>query len=240
MRCAYPPRQEGVSMNLTAVSYWQGAENHSALLLQHYRYRKVPFCFLALCAGGNESQGRAGAYLTGQLLRWFRGLPFRRLARDPERSISVLERDMKSRLGRLDEELEAGGLTRGKNRQPVSGIFCVDDCFLLFSRGGQKIFLLNRDMGRGSVRCLSDVTEKGTSAADLPGMRQGILQRDVGILLATDTFCRFLADSDIRECLYVDELEDESRIRRRLYELGQRCETLGGRDMAAGIVLSGP
>ena len=220
MRCAYPPRQEGVSMNLTAVSYWQGAENHSALLLQHYCYRKVPFCFLALCAGGNESQGRAGAYLTGQLLRWFRGLPFRRLARDPERSISVLE--------------------RGKNRQPVSGIFCVDDCFLLFSRGGQKIFLLNRDMGRGSVRCLSDVTEKGTSAAGLPGMRQGILQRDVGILLATDTFCRFLADSDIRECLYVDELEDESRIRRRLYELGQRCETLGGRDMAAGIVLSGP
>lgn len=224
-------------MNFTTASYWQAAENHSALLLQHYCCGNIPFCFLALSSGENQSQGRAGAYLTGQLLRWFRRLPFRRLARDPERAVSVLEREMGRNLERLDKELTSGGLARSGSLLPVSGIFCVNDHFFLFSRGEQKLFLLNKDFGRGSVRRLLEIPEEGM---DVPGpflMRRGILQQDVGILLATDTFCRFLGDSQIRECLYVDELDGEAQARRRLCELGRRCEALGGRDMAAGVLL---
>ena len=224
-------------MNFTTVSYWQAAGNHSALLLQHYCYGNIPFCFLALCSGENQSQGRAGAYLTGQLLGWFRRLPFRRLGRNPKRAVSVLEREMGRNLERLDKELESGGLTRSGSLLSASGIFCVDDCFFLFSRGDQKLFLLNKAFGRGSVRRLLEAPEEGTAA---PGfvMRQGTFQQDAGILLATDTFCRFLEDSQIRECLYVDELDGEAQARRRLCELGRRCEAMGGRDMAAGVLLS--
>lgn len=225
-------------MNFHSATFWQAGENHSALLFQHYCYQDIAACLLVLCEGKSEARGRAGAYLTGQLLRWFRRLPFGRLARNPEKAVRILGNKSKRLLGRLDKELEDGGLICPEESLPVSGILCVDDRFFLFFRGGQKIFLLNRSFGRGSIRCLSDGLRTDEGQACAVTVRQGILQQDVGILLATESFCRSLTESEIRECLYVDELWGEEQIRRRLSELGRRGESLGNKDMAAGILLS--
>ena len=225
-------------MNLVTAAYWQAFQNHSALLLQQYQCQCIPICLFALCPGQNESQGKAGAYLTGQLLQWFRGQPFKRLARNPDKYFPALEQDLEHLLGQLSGDLISGGLAPHLQSFPISGIFCVDDHFLLFSCGGQKIYSLNKNLGHGHVQCITDPVQNEKEAADSLYIRQGILQRKVGLLFATDTFCRQLTEQDIRECLYVDELCGEDQMRRHLWELGRRGEALGGRDMAAGMLLT--
>lgn len=225
-------------MNLSTAVYWQNLRNHSALLLQQYQYKGIPICLFVLCPGQNESQGKAGAYLTGQLLQWFRGQSFKRLVRNPDNYFPSLEENLEHFLGRLNGDLISGGLALHSQSTPISGIFCVDDHFLLFSCGGQKIYFLNKNLGHGHVQCLTDSMENKKTAAGSLNIRQGILQRKVGLLFATDTFCRRLKEQDIRECLYVDELCGEDQMQRHLRELGRRGETLGGRDMAAGMLLT--
>lgn len=224
-------------MNLITAVYWQPLQNHSALLLQQYQYKSIPICLFVLCPGQNAAQGRAGAYLTGQLLQWFRRQPVKRLARNPDRYLQDLEEILDKFLGQLDKDLISGGLMPCLQPAPISGIFCVDDRFLLFSRGGHKIFSMNKNLGRGHVQCLSDHMGGEETATDSLNIRQGVLQQDVGLLFATDTFYDQLTEQEIRECLYVDELCGEDQMQRRLRELGRRGEALGGRDMAAGMLL---
>ena len=225
-------------MNLITAVYWQTLQNHSALLLQQYQYKSIPICLFALCPGQNKLQGKAGAYLTGQLLQWFRGQPFKRLAQNPDKYFPSLEENLEHFLGQLNGDLVSGGLSSHLQFIPISGIFCVDDHFLLFSCGGQRIFSLNKNLGHGHVQCLTDYMENEKTAVGSLNIRQGILQRKVGLLFATDTFCRQIAEQDIRECLYVDELCGEDQVQRHLRELGRRGEALGGRDMAAGMLFA--
>lgn len=225
-------------MNLITAVYWQAFQNHSALLLQQCQYKFIPICLFVLCPGQNESQGMAGAYLTGQLLQWFRRQPFKRLARNPDKYFSSLEENLEHFLGQLSGDLISGGLAPHMQSIPISGIFSVDDHFLLFSNGGQKIFSLNKNLGHGHVQCLTDSIENEKTTAGSLKIRQGILQRKVGILFITDTFSQQLTEQDIRECLYVDELCGEEQMQRHLQELGRRGEALGGRDMAAGMLLT--
>lgn len=225
-------------MNLITAVYWQALQNHSALLLQQCQYKCIPICLFALCSGQNESQGKAGAYVTGQLLQWFRGQPFNRLARNPDKYFPSLEEHLEHFLGQLDGDLISSGLAPHMQFIPISGIFSVDDHFLLFSSGGQKIFSLNKNLGHGHVQCLTDSIENEKTTAGSLNIRQGILQRKVGLLFVTDTFSQQLTEQDIRECLYVDELCGEDQMQRRLRELGRRGEAFGGRDMAAGMLLT--
>lgn len=225
-------------MNLITTAYWQTGQNHSALLLQQYQYRHVPICMIALCAGCDEAQGKTGAYLTGRLLQWFRHLSFKRLARNPDGYLSALESSLQALLKQLDTELISCGLISQETLLPLSGILCSDDHFLLFIRGKQNIYLLNKGFGQSRLQFLSGELAVGQPSSNALILRQGILQQDVGLLFGTDTFCDQLTDSEIRECLYVEELQGQDQVCRRLQELGNRAETLGGRDMSAALLLT--
>lgn len=225
-------------MDFFTTTYWQAGQNHSALLLQQYRYRHTAICLTAVCAGCNEAQGKACAYLTGQMLQWFRCLSFKQLARNPDSYLSALEYSLQSLIKQLDSELISCGFISQETFLPLSGILCSDDHFLLFTRGKQHIYLLNKGFGQSCLQSLSDEMAAGQTSSDELILRQGILQQDVGLLFVTDTFCKHLTDRELRECLYVEELQGQDRLTRRLRELGNRAETLGGRDMAAVLLLT--
>lgn len=224
-------------MNYITATYFQAAQNHSALLLQHYQYQNIPICLLALSAGKDTSQGKAAAYLTGQLLQWFRSLPFKRIARNPDKHLSYLESSLQSLLQQACSDLISCGLISGDMSLSLSGILCADDHFLLFHRGGQGIYLLNQSFNKSHLQCLTEHLAVPDSPQTLT-LCQGILQQDVVILFATDTLCRQLTDQEIRECLYVRELHGAKQAGRHLQELGRRGEALGGRDMAAAVLLT--
>lgn len=225
-------------MNLFTTTYWQAAQNHSALLLQQYQYRHTPICLITVCAGCDEAQGKAGAYLTGHLLQWFRVLSFKQLARNPDRCLLDLESSLQDTVQRLYDDLVSCGLMSMEASLPLSGILCADDHFLIFTRGKQHIYLLNKGFGQSRMQDLSkELTGAQSYASDLI-LSQGKLQRDVGLLFGTDTFHRLLTDNEIRECLYVDELCGPEQVQRHLQELGHRAEAQGGRDMAAALLLT--
>lgn len=224
-------------MSLITAVYWQAVQNHSALLLQHYQYKHTPICFLALCTGKDETQGKAGGYLTGQLLQWFRGLPFGQLARNPDKHLFPLESSLQTLLTQLYSDLISCDLISREISLPLSGILCTDNHFLLFHRGEQSIYLLNTGFGQSHLQCLTGNLAEQSSADSLI-LRHGILQQDVGLFFATDSLCRQLTDQEIRECLHVEELRGARQLQKHLQELGRRGETLGGRDMAAAILLT--
>ena len=131
------------------AAYWQRTQNHSALLLQQYRSGSCPVSLIAVCSGGSEAQGRAGAYITEQMLQWFRGLPFQKLARSPEKQVSALKGELAGFMDRRNRELVSRGLLEPGEPLPLSGMMCVEESFLIFRQGRQEIYLLNKAFGRG-------------------------------------------------------------------------------------------
>lgn len=225
-------------MNFITASYWQFARNNSTLLLQQYQYKHTPLCLITLCEGQNEVQGKVGAYLTGQLLQWFRSLSFSHIARDPDKSLSTLEAQLENFLARLRNELISCGLLSSIQSLPLSGILCFDIMFLIFGKRNQPIYLLNKGFGQSCIQNLYNELISKSEISDSLVLRQGILQQDVGILFATETLCRQLTEQEIQECMYVEEIRTEDQANRHLQELGSKAEALGGRNMAAAFLLT--
>lgn len=214
-------------------TYWQQGHNDSALLLQHYKYKGVPLCFACICAGEGEDKGRAGAYLTGQLLSWFRTLPLSRLAGNPEKRLPGLETGLTERIERSKKELRVHGLLQEKGMD-YSGILCVREHFLLFREGSCQVCLLNRCFDKGHF---GRIGEERIPEGD-GFFRQGILQQGIGLILATESFCSRLKDREFEECLHVKTVQTREQADRHLLELGCRAEELGGRHMGAVLLLT--
>ena len=213
--------------------YWQQGRNDSALLLQHYKYKGVPLCFACICAGEGEAKGRAGAYLTGQLLSWFRALPLSRMAGNPEKRLPGLETALAERIERSKKELRRRGLLQ-EGGMNYSGILCVGDYFLLFREGSCQVCLLNQRFDKGHFERIG---EERIPEGD-GFFRQGILQRGIGLLLATESFCSRLKDREFEECLHVKTVQTREQADRHLLELSCRAEELGGRHMGAVLLLT--
>lgn len=221
-------------MHIQTTSYFQPPVNHSALLLQHYQVDIVPLCCACICPAENPVMGRAAGYFTEQILHWFRALSWQKLSRDPEKYIFRTETKLRRVIERTIEELTSSNLLSTKECFSFAGIFCIGEHFLLFCRGNPKIYLLNRNLGRGTIQCIS---EKVTSSADGPAtFHHGLLQTDIGLLLATDTFCANVDRQELKDCLYVKEVQTEDRARRHLQELGCLSEARGGRHMSAILI----
>lgn len=236
-------------MTLSISAYWQSPPNDATLLLQQYQYAHTQLALICLCAGYNESSGKAGAYLTGQLLQWFRRLPWKKLVKDPEYQLFRIASQFNNTIERIDDELISGGLLPTNMQIDLTGILCVGEYFLLFHRGEQKIFMLNRNLTRGYISPFDISPESGSFAAweesdrfdsqeNTLILQQGMIQRDAGILLATDSLCKHVTLKEMGECLNVTELFTETQADRHLQELGRQGEALGGRNMGAVLLLA--
>lgn len=221
-------------MQLQTTSYFQPATNHSALLLQHYTIDTIPLCFACVCPAEDSARGRAAAYLTEQFLHWFRNLPWRKLPKDPEKHLLRAEIKLQRLIERTMKELTSSNFLSPKEQFSFAGIFCIDKHFLLFCQGTPQIYLLNRNLGRGALQCISD--NLSSSADALVTFHHGLLQVDIGLLLATDTFCASVDRQELKDCLYVKEVQTEDRARRHLQELGRRSEAQGNCHMGAILI----
>lgn len=221
-------------MHIQTTSYFQPAVNHSALLLQHYQVDTVHLCFACICPAEDPVRGRAAGYLTEQLIHWFRSLSWRKLSKNPEKYILRAETKLRRVIERTIEELISSNLLSPEEQLSFAGIFCVSEFFFLFCQGNPEIYLLNRNLGRGTLQCISD--NLSPSADEHATFLHGLLQTDIGLLLATDTFCVNVDRQELKDCLYVKEVQIEERARRHLQELGRCGEERGGRHMGAILI----
>lgn len=221
-------------MRIQTTSYFQIEKNHCALLLQHYQIKTTPLCFACICSAEDVNQGKAAAYFTERLLHWFRALPWKRLTQNPEKSVSGIEAKLKKVIENSLEELISSHLFPSETRLSLAGIFCIGEHFLLFCQGNPQIFLLNQNIGRGAIQCISD--NFAPSVNEYITFHPGSLQTDIGLLLATDTFCANVDRQELKECLYVKDVRTKDQAGRHLQELGRQGEVRGGSHMAAVLI----
>lgn len=220
-------------MHFLSTDYWQQDQhgNESGLLLQQYVCEGVCLHFSCVCRG--QGGDRAGGYMTEQLLRWFREISLKRLTRKPEKALEEAQVGLRKVILRTDDELADAGLagdrTAGTGATALAGVFCAGEDFFYFCRGGQRIYFINTGFGHAHIRRL------GAEGGGL-FFQRGILQPDIGLLFAVDSFWEHVSEGMIKEGLFVRELVTEEQMRRHLNELGEEAQRRGGKDMAAIFV----
>lgn len=236
-------------MEFFSSSYWQAGENASALILQQCLCGDTPILFACVCGGQTESEGRACGYFSRRLLEWFRSMRFSRAVGNPDAFLKKQEVKLKRLLQQVDNEVEQAGLALGEvafdkmeslpkrnavslpgrnaGGKPVSlsGILCIGQEFLLFGRGNTGITLLNRCMGNPHV--------ENMPRRDILSLQLGVMEPDVGVLLATKPFTDSIPREALQEGLFVEEVVTERQTEKHLRELGRAGEENGGKNMAA-------
>lgn len=196
-----------------------------SLLLQQYQCGPTQVVFACIC--GEENGGRAGAYMTERLLSWFRRVNLKTLTKSGEKGIETAKKALAGLLEEIDRELENGGMA-GKGDTAFCVFLCSGAFYVMLHRGGGGIRLINRAFGRICMRKL-----KGEEGERGVCMGQGVMQWGVGLLLATESFYQCLPESVIKEGLAVGEIGQERQLEKRLKELVEEGERLGGRGIGA-------
>lgn len=217
-------------MELLSACYYRHGKNAVSLLVQKYKYRQVPILFACICMGEEKDAGRAGGYMTEQILQWFRRISFKRLYQNQEKGMERLEESLCETIQETDRELESSKIMTEDKKVNLSGIFCIDDRYLILRRGSGRICLINRAFGRVHIQHMHRQKERNEII-----MEQGILQRDIGVLFTMESFFQYITDEMIRNGLAVSEVSTEEQMDRHLKELGRESERLGR--IETGIIL---
>lgn len=240
-------------MEYITSCYRQQGDDAASLLLQQYLCGQMPVCFACISAGAgregweeengcghkdqdkdeNEARNRAGGYLTGRLLTWFRGFPWMSMAKRRGKYFSRARRELEEAVRQAERELEDGGLSAKAAGADLAGMLCADENVILFGRGRHRIFLLNTMFGKGHVRELS-----GERDSNGLWLWEGAMESNVGILLASQGFGNGLSPRLLQQVLNVNEVFTQEQADRRLKELAREGERAGSRNMAA-VVLYG-
>lgn len=229
--------------------YWQQEEKSlTSLVLQHlvYRRRKVPVLFACLCSVEEEW---GNSYFAEQLVSWFQNKGRKLLVANGDNEKKIIAQ-LHTVIGQIDEELKENGKYNhddSKSFVSVAGVLCMADYYLLFYRGNQKVYLLNYRFGQANCKQISQ------SGSEQLQIISGRMEKNIGLLLATNDWGRGITEEQIKECLAVKTLtgknqEEKTLTRkvlspmptgeRRLQELGQVSVQNGGRNMGAVLLVT--
>lgn len=217
-------------MEFLSACYWQQGKNRSSLLLQQYACGGTVVYFACVCMGRDED-GRVSGYMTGRLLRWFRNLSLRRLVKSTEKQMKAARKSLEEVVERTDRELVSAGLSEAGQDADLAGLLCVGERFFLFYRGRQRIWLINTSFGRAH-------TDRIGKDSETLCVEEGILEPDVGLLLAVGKEGFLIEERMMGEGLFVREVLTEEQMERHLRELAEEAVRRGESDMAAVFLRS--
>lgn len=227
-------------MKFDTAYYWQQGANAASLALQQAVCRKKGETIVLACVctdePGRDKNAAEGAAFCRHLIDWFheRGLGLCR-------GRGMDWNGLRSESGRI-----AGYAGTGFS---FAGILCVGAQFVLFHRGQHKICLLNTRFARPHLRCLTEEQAEGAGSHGMGEVcgaaenskvhtEEGMLEKDIGLLLITDSFYGKLTEHMILGCLGAGSISNEKQASRRLRELGEFGERQGARDMGAVLLVS--
>lgn len=221
-------------MDFLTAYYAQKGVGEVSLLLQQYEWRGRHLCFACIT---EAEDGKAAAYLSEQLLHWLRGQTERTMTElvKGKKDMAVLAEQLKRVVGRADEELRYSGLTEAGKAVSFAGALCQDDSFVMIQRGKLRSYLLNTSFGKAYLQDLSGkwALPDGEDAL----VEYGVLQGEVGLLFATESFCELVSERKLREGMGIAGMQTESQVEKHLEELGAEGERLGGNGLAAIAVV---
>lgn len=217
--------------------YFQSDEiNASSVLLQQvcHKRRKLPVVLACVCEENTRFRAKDsceykyGIVWLRNMADWFYGSCLPLCSHNGERGSETIFDNLLEYMNKIPPY-------PGENTAISSaGILCVGDSFLLFRQGTQRISLLNTRNHR--PYCHEIKMQQGNKKG--MDFLTGILQRRVGILLATEGFRNCVPDKRREECLNVQEMRTQERVERRMRELGIYAEEQGGTDLGAILIVT--
>ena len=151
-------------------------------------------------------------YFSERLTEWFHKRYLKRFVKnkESEEALGDLHRERELILQELVRSHE-------KKRQESGLHFCVvliqDNRFIMMRKGLCHIFILNRRYNTRQIKRWEQFDDKG--------LCQGKIQRNLGLLLSTNSFGEKLTKKDYKEALFMDKKAEDWRLQKRLAEVWQ-------------------
>lgn len=241
-RAAEDIRKTAENAGQSAEDMWQSAEN-----------------------AGQSVENTGNAYLAERLTYWFQTEGRELFRMDKSEEVMETRKRLVEVIAQADEDWERYCFHKGYAHEgdaiclkpDLIGLISAGERFLLFYRGKQGAYLLNRRFERVHCRCLTgqDETEEGKklpktekkvlkSEGKMQKMSEelqlfsGEMEPGIGLLLATEDFSKKLEKRQLEECLSVKEMERTENVKGRLRELGEEAARKGGHHMGAVLLLT--
>ena len=188
--------------------------NPVSVVLQQAEYEKRQILFACVCDSvleGAEGVAESG-YFSERLTEWFHKRYLKRFVKnkESEEALGDLHRERELILQELVRSHE-------KKRQESGLHFCVvliqDNRFIMMRKGLCHIFILNRRYNTRQIKRWEQFDDKG--------LCQGKIQRNLGLLLSTNSFGEKLTKKDYKEALFMDKKAEDWRLQKRLAEVWQ-------------------
>lgn len=208
--------ERGMVMDYMCGYYWNG-EGEVSLVLKQLAFHGMDMPVLFACL----AEGRTRKAFVEEMTEWFHKKAVT-CCQKGEQGLKAMERDLEKQAEKHFHNMEMAAV-----------FLCVGELFFLWGRGKQKIWLLNTRFGKPHRRALFSEEEQNDGE-----MLSGALEHGVGILLATKEFGEGIGTEQLNACLAVKELDRESKVEKRLKELGEESERKGKEHVAAVLVVT--
>lgn len=219
-------------MNFSSHYLWEkglGMEcNTASVVLQQAEYKKRQILFACVCTSdldGHDGVEESG-YFSERMTEWFYKRYLKQYGKDSD--VDKAAGDILQEQELILRELDR--VHKKKEREP--GVhFCVlllqGNQFVMLQKGKCKILLLNKRYNIPQIKILEQFDEKG--------LCRGKVQKNLGILLCTESFAETVVRENYRDALFVEKKAEDSKLGKRLKEVWQGMEP-ESREEATGAV----
>lgn len=205
---------------------WRGTKGENeqdSVLLQQIRYGKRNIAVICVC-----DAGKAGGYITGQLKIWFQRRGQELLCRKADEN--RIQKELNRELMRIRSDIRKYELKKQECFQVnLSGILIAGQECWLFWGGRGCCYVFNQKFQRTHRKKI------GGHAGKMWQVREGRIQKDVGLLFATEHFNKRVSEEAMKQCLAAQDIVREEQIERRLNELWEAGCRQDGKDTCAAV-----
>lgn len=219
-------------MNMNSQCLWEKGgsveTNPISVVLQQVSSHKKETLFACVCEGfGNEKESATwSGYFTERLVEWFHKRYLKKLLeKGREKEIT---KALEEELEKITRELRQYAKKSGAAEIRYSGILVQNSQCWIINRGENSLFLFNRRYNKTFVRPIVFDSEKS--------VWEGRIQKNVGVLLCSESFCKVFAKEEVLEVLFGDKKYSEESMKKRLKELWREGEKRG-LQKAGGVLI---
>lgn len=219
-------------MNMNSQCLWEKGGsvgiNPVSVVLQQVSCQKKEALLACVCEGFGEEKNAAtqSGYFTERLVEWFHKRYLKKLLEKGREG--EITKDLEEELEKIAQELRRYAQRGGVTKIQYTGILIQNSQCWIFGRGDVGLFLFNRRFNKEYVKPIVLIEQKT--------VWEGRIQKNVGLLLCTASFCQVFNKEEVTEVLFGDKKQSEESIRKRLKELWREGEIRGLQNAGAVFI----
>ncbi len=204
--------------------------NPVSIVLQQAEFEKREILFACVCDStleGQEGVAESG-YFSERLTEWFHKRYLKQFVKNKKTEAALW--DLQQERDMILQELKKA---HGKKGQEGGLHFCAiliqDNRFIMMQKGLCHIFVLNKRYNTPQM--------KRWEQFDNIGLCEGKIQRNLGLLLCTNSFANRITKKNYREVLFLDRKPEDERLQKRLTEVWKDMEMSEPMDSVGAIYI---